>query len=110
MKMRRGNKSHTRMFFIQGGLNRLREEPSTGPLQGLGLDETAWMIDADCTDTDPEAFFSFESSTDRYMLQRICADCPVRQECRDYATKYDMHGFWGGTTRYERRRVSKEAS
>lgn len=39
----------------------------------------------------------------QYIAQarRICADCPVRAECLEYALEFpaaDMHGVWAGLT------------
>lgn len=112
MKIRRqhGNKSHSRMFFLQNNEHHLREEREEGIWAEIDLTQTAWMTHAVCTNADPEAFFTFESSVDRRMLARICAECPVRAECLDYALRNDMHGYWGGTTRFERRKMMKDAS
>ena len=33
----------------------------------------------------------------------VCAMCPVRQECQDYAVVHEEFGYFGGTTRNERR-------
>ena len=38
----------------------------------------------------------------------ICHTCPVMQECLDYAIKNDCHGFWGGMTDSERKKVIRE--
>ncbi|MEE2768025.1 MAG: WhiB family transcriptional regulator [Actinomycetota bacterium] len=36
----------------------------------------------------------------------ICGNCPVNQECLDYAlTGRELHGIWGGTTETERREI-----
>ena len=36
--------------------------------------------------------------------RRVCARCPVRQPCLDYAiTNRIVHGIWGGLTERERR-------
>ncbi len=40
--------------------------------------------------------------------RRICADCPVQQECLDYALEIpSLEGIWGGTTERERQRLRK---
>jgi Transcription factor WhiB len=36
--------------------------------------------------------------------RRICASCPVRQPCLDYAISHAIsHGIWGGLTERDRR-------
>lgn len=61
-----------------------------------------------CESTDPEAFFTAESSgtyANVNTLKRICGECVVRTECLDYALKYDVLGYWGNTTEHQRRRL-----
>ena len=38
--------------------------------------------------------------------QKICADCPVKLACLEYALANRVdHGVWGGTSERERRRI-----
>lgn len=61
-----------------------------------------WMADARCAQVDPEVFFPKPGG--RYQdAQRICAACPVRQQCAEYAAELEgnlahshRHGTWGG--------------
>jgi WhiB family redox-sensing transcriptional regulator len=40
--------------------------------------------------------------------RRVCADCPVKTECLEYALANRIdHGVWGGTSERERRRILK---
>jgi hypothetical protein len=56
-----------------------------------------------CRTTDPEIFFS-KSSTDREYAKGLCADCPIRTPCAQYALdNRDVQGVWGGTTAADRR-------
>jgi WhiB family redox-sensing transcriptional regulator len=42
------------------------------------------------------------------VARRICADCPVRQSCLEYALANRIdHGVWGGCSERERRRILK---
>ena len=68
-------------------------------------DEYRWMVHARCRGSDPQVFFP--SAGDRVeAAQRICAECPVRIECLEYALKYHIeHGVWGGASERERRRM-----
>ncbi|GAC1381435.1 MAG: WhiB family transcriptional regulator [Acidimicrobiales bacterium] len=48
---------------------------------------------------------------DPYMwARRVCADCPVRLECLDYALRAnEVHGMWGGATPLERRGMKRKS-
>ncbi|MGH3096687.1 MAG: WhiB family transcriptional regulator [Streptosporangiales bacterium] len=54
---------------------------------------------AACRGEDPELF-----DFDRYELfaKAVCARCPVRQRCLDYALRHAVSGVWGGTSDAER--------
>jgi hypothetical protein len=53
--------------------------------------------------TDLELFFPERGESARPARQ-VCAGCPVRQPCLDYAiTNRISHGIWGGLTERERR-------
>ena len=77
-----------------------------------------------CSESFPDAFFTEEISqsqinigTDnvrlttwaRYRYEReakaICAECPYKTACLEYAIKNSEMGIWGGTTELERRRL-----
>jgi len=67
--------------------------------------EHTWMLAARCREFDPAAFFPSDGvGVDR--ARRICAECPVRMECLEYALEYRIdHGVWGGASERERRRI-----
>lgn len=68
-----------------------------------------WADDAACRDMDPEIFFGHGDAmtveeTDR--AKAICAECPAREACLDYAVRTNQQwGIWGGTTRGARMRL-----
>ena len=39
------------------------------------------------------------------MLRRVCANCPVKVECAEFAIKHERFGFWGGLTAMERNSI-----
>lgn len=42
----------------------------------------------------------------RDVMRGVCRACPLTQSCLDYALpRYDILGFWGGTTSEERSRM-----
>lgn len=65
---------------------------------------------ANCATTgDPDAFFAEDVREMRKIaptLLKVCMECVHRIECRDFAIAEDInHGFWGGTTPEERRKM-----
>ena len=68
----------------------------------------AFREEANCADTDSEAFFTTEG-TSTYsnisMLRRICGSCTVKEDCLDYALKHEVLGYWGNTTEHQRRKI-----
>ncbi|MFJ3141660.1 WhiB family transcriptional regulator [Streptomyces halstedii] len=72
------------------------------------LDMT-WHEEGICATTDPELFFP-ESGAPLAAI-KVCKGCPVRRRCLDYAlTAPEDHGIWGGTTRNQRRRMTKQTA
>jgi WhiB family redox-sensing transcriptional regulator len=62
-----------------------------------------WMLAARCRDMDPVLFFP-EDGRGVEAARLICAQCPVRRDCLDYALRHRVaHGVWGGAS--ERARV-----
>jgi hypothetical protein len=59
----------------------------------------------------PEAFFPEDQQDYQQrkamikVAKEVCADCPVRLRCFDYALSAGMVGIWGGTTAEERSRL-----
>jgi len=62
-----------------------------------------WREQAACRGTDLEVFFPGRGES-AGPARRVCAACPVRQPCLDYAiTNRIAYGVWGGLTERERR-------
>ncbi len=73
-----------------------------------GDEDAAWMNDSLCAQTDPEAFFPDKGGSPR-AAKAVCAACPVRQVCLDYALEVrEPSGIWGGLTARERRKLLKD--
>ena len=78
-------------------------------MRGLmdGLDFPEWMSRGLCAETDPEAFFPEKGAPSRSARQ-VCAVCPVRDQCLEYAMEHDERfGIWGGTSARQRRALKK---
>ena len=76
-----------------------------------------------CAESFPDAFFTEEKSEsnilrgDKVVVQTwarydhekeakaICAECPYKVRCLEYALKNHEQGIWGGTTERDRRRI-----
>ena len=66
-----------------------------------------WMDDGLCAQTFPEAFFPEQGSSAR-DAKRICAACPVKAQCLEYALRNgERFGVWGGLSERERRALVK---
>jgi hypothetical protein len=77
----------------------------------VGLTRPAWMRDAACRGHDPAVFFPGRTGAARTLLveaRRICAACPVVEECRDHAvSRGERFGVWGGLSEKQRREVRR---
>lgn len=70
----------------------------------------AWQLRAACRGPRSTVFFPPTSGERRdereareTKAKRICAECAVRSECREYALAIrEPHGVWGGLNEHER--------
>lgn len=79
--------------------------------QGLWLDwilERGWTAQAACQGHATGGFFPGRGDSLRIDAARsVCAHCPVRIECGEYAILRGEPGIWGGLTERDRRRISR---
>ena len=69
--------------------------------------ETGWMQRGLCRQVPPSTFFP-NDGVGVEVARRICADCPVKASCLEYALRNGIdHGVWGGTSERERRRIAR---
>lgn len=70
--------------------------------------ELEWMREGHCRHYPPSAFFPSDGvGVD--IARSICAECPVKAECLEYALVQRIdHGVWGGCSERERRRLLKQ--
>lgn len=67
-----------------------------------------WADLALCPQTDPDLFYPEKGGSVREAKQ-VCARCPVRAECLEYALENDERfGIWGGESERDRRKLKKE--
>jgi WhiB family redox-sensing transcriptional regulator len=75
--------------------------------------EEAWQVRAACRGPQAAAFFppaSFERKDEKEAREArakaICAGCPVREACLEYALRIrEPHGIWGGLNEGERKQL-----
>jgi WhiB family transcriptional regulator, redox-sensing transcriptional regulator len=73
----------------------------------------SWRSKAICRDTDPDLFFPV-GTTGQALVQiarakEVCAECPVRVPCLEYALETNQDsGIWGGLSEEERRAIRRQ--
>jgi WhiB family redox-sensing transcriptional regulator len=68
---------------------------------------TEWMAEGNCRNESPSVFFPSDGVGVDFA-RRICATCPVKLECLEYALANGIdHGVWGGASERERRRIAR---
>lgn len=75
-----------------------------------------WLARAICAGMDQRAFFATgnHARAQVFAAKRVCAACPVKAECRDWAIESgESFGVWGGMSQHElrtkRRRFTSRA-
>jgi WhiB family redox-sensing transcriptional regulator len=69
------------------------------------------MSEAACRGLDVNVFYVSDESAQWETLEmafRICAACPVSDECLEHALKHEDDGVWAGTTPNQRRGIRRE--
>jgi len=65
------------------------------------------MAEGKCREIPPSTFFPSDG-VGVEMARRICAECPVKAPCLEYALQNRIdHGVWGGASERERRRIAR---
>ena len=75
--------------------------------------EELWQVKAACRGPHAAVFFPpshFERKDEKLEREErakaICATCPVREPCLDYAIRIrEPHGIWGGLNELERKHL-----
>nr|WP_310278237.1 WhiB family transcriptional regulator [Haloactinomyces albus] len=75
---------------------------------------TDWRHRAACRDEDPELFFPVSDmgpgARQVEQAKAVCARCPVRSACLNYAVDNGLHhGIFGGTTERERQQLARKS-
>jgi len=68
----------------------------------------AWHQHGACRGADPNLFFPARGESVK-EAKAVCARCPVRAECLEYAlTNQEKFGVWGGLSERERRQLRRQ--
>jgi WhiB family redox-sensing transcriptional regulator len=67
----------------------------------IGHDEPDWFFNY-------EIYRTLRINRDVQEQRKFCDSCPILLDCLDYALRVDVHGFWGGTTREDRKIIRKQ--
>jgi WhiB family redox-sensing transcriptional regulator len=81
-----------------------------GSPEDVDLRETTveWQQDAACVQHRDVDFFPARGESVR-DAKAVCASCPVRVDCLDFALRLKVaHGVWGGLSERERRSLRRE--
>jgi WhiB family transcriptional regulator, redox-sensing transcriptional regulator len=74
-----------------------------------------WRSASACRHANPDLFFPVATAATGRAAQiaaakAICADCPVRSQCLEFAQANQLtYGIWGGTTPEDRIRARRRA-
>lgn len=71
---------------------------------------TNWMAEGSCRGVaGADGLFFPERGESTRDAKAVCADCPVKAECLEYAlANSEKFGIWGGTSERERRRLRND--
>ncbi len=68
---------------------------------------TDWMVEGNCRHEESSTFFPHDGIGVQVACS-ICASCPVKTPCLEYALRNHItHGVWGGASERERRRITR---
>lgn len=95
-----------REHLDRAGINRRKND---GPFMRPALPD-AWKAEALCAETDPEIFFPEKGGSTK-RARDVCAECPVRAACLEYAiANREPDGVWGGLTPRKRQELIRGAA
>lgn len=93
-------------------MHSLLSSPS-GSVAAATWNHRHWRDEASCKELDTEIFFPIgltgDAVTQTELAKSICAECPVRADCLEFAIRtLQDHGVWGGHTEDERRVIRRQ--
>ncbi len=77
-------------------------------VKGATFDEEDWRSRGSCRGVDPAIMFPV-TAFDEMIGKRVCANCPSKSPCLQYAlNNNEKDGIWGETTESERNRIQRQ--
>lgn len=68
-------------------------------------DAEPWQVEGLCSQVGGDLWFPEDGALGN-DAKRVCAQCPVRVECLEYALENnEKYGIWGGTGAHERKLI-----
>lgn len=75
-------------------------------MKGYFVMETInWKQLAACTGMDTNLFYVSRGEILQPEVIAACKECLVKKECLEWAVKYEMRGYWAGTSGKEREKI-----
>lgn len=81
-------------------------KPEEAQAGELTLDLPRFFTKSACVSSSP-SIFDGETIEDILIAKKICGECPIQELCRDWASKTQEYGVWGGLTPLERKKYTK---
>ena len=73
----------------------------------MASEDIDWLASGKCRDLPVETFFPSDGAGVE-AARRICANCPVKNLCLEYALVNRIaQGVWGGTSERQRRQLAR---
>jgi WhiB family redox-sensing transcriptional regulator len=74
----------------------------------LLLEHEPWLLKGACRGHKKPGLWFPERGESTKEAKRLCGECPVKQDCLEYAIRGGIHfGIWGGMTEKERLRYRR---
>lgn len=69
-------------------------------------DSLNWRSQGKCRGMDPQLFYPSADNSGRVRKEarEACRDCPVINQCYDYALRNEVYGYWAGLDERDRKR------
>jgi WhiB family transcriptional regulator, redox-sensing transcriptional regulator len=98
---------HRPRMWLVGQDNRSLPRRGRDQQKGADVLDTTWMAEGKCREHSSATFFPSDG-VGVLIAKRVCADCPVREACLEYALVHRIeHGVWGGLSERARRQIAR---